>query len=177
MTDRNRQQIWFNYRFHPFPLRQQFAELLGGYIAGSLAIMSDAAHLLSDCISFIVALVAICLSKKSPDNYMTFGYKRVGKCVAYRNRKRLKWMFFFFFHSICDLFCAIVFSIDRGTWGHHIHTGNLDFDYVPILLCAESYAVSGLWHWCRYNDYRFADRHCHKYFVSGARHECSCSNT
>lgn len=108
MTDRNRQQIWFNYRFHPFPLRQQFAELLGGYIAGSLAIMSDAAHLLSDCISFIVALVAICLSKKSPDNYMTFGYKRVGKCVAYRHRKRLKWMFFFF-HSICDLFSGYRF--------------------------------------------------------------------
>lgn len=61
----------------------QFAEIVGGYIAGSLAIMSDAAHLLSDCISFIVALMAICLSKKSPDNYMTFGYKRVGKCVSH----------------------------------------------------------------------------------------------
>lgn len=47
-------------------------------MAGSLAIMSDAAHLLSDCISFIVALLAIILSKKSPDNYMTFGYKRIG---------------------------------------------------------------------------------------------------
>lgn len=49
-------------------------------MAGSLAIMSDAAHLLSDCISFIVALLAIIWAKKSPDNYMTFGYKRIGKC-------------------------------------------------------------------------------------------------
>lgn len=64
------------------PIVDQFAEILGGYIAGSLAIMSDAAHLLSDCISFIVALMAICVSKKSPDNYMTFGYKRVGKCFS-----------------------------------------------------------------------------------------------
>lgn len=40
--------------------------------------MSDAAHLLSDCISFIVALLAIVWAKKSPDNQMTFGYKRVG---------------------------------------------------------------------------------------------------
>lgn len=77
MSDRNRHTYDSIIRFHC----EQFAELLGGYIAGSLAIMSDAAHLLSDCISFIVALVAICLSKKSPDNYMTFGYKRVGKCV------------------------------------------------------------------------------------------------
>lgn len=61
----------------------QIAEIVGGYIAGSLAIMADAAHLLSDCISFIVALVAICLSKKAPDNYMTFGYKRVGKYIPW----------------------------------------------------------------------------------------------
>ncbi|XP_031626935.1 zinc transporter ttm-1-like [Contarinia nasturtii] len=54
-----------------------FAEIVGGYLAGSLAIMSDAAHLLSDCISFIVALLAIIWAKKSPNNYMTFGYKRV----------------------------------------------------------------------------------------------------
>lgn len=56
----------------------QFAEILGGYLAGSLAIMSDAAHLLSDCISFIVALLAIVWAKKSPNNHMTFGYKRIG---------------------------------------------------------------------------------------------------
>lgn len=63
----------------------QFAEILGGYFAGSLAIMTDAAHLLSDCISFIVALLAICLSKKSPDNYMTFGYKRFGEYQCGQN--------------------------------------------------------------------------------------------
>lgn len=54
---------------------------MGGYLAGSLAIMTDAAHLLSDCISFIVALLAIVWAKKSPNNYMTFGYKRIGKCL------------------------------------------------------------------------------------------------
>lgn len=52
------------------------AELIGGYTAGSLAIITDAAHLLSDCISFIVALLAIWLSKKPADNKMSFGYKR-----------------------------------------------------------------------------------------------------
>lgn len=40
--------------------------------------MSDAAHLLSDCISFVVALLAIVWARKSPDSHMTFGYRRIG---------------------------------------------------------------------------------------------------
>lgn len=45
-------------------------------MAGSLAVVADAAHLLTDCIGFIVAMVAISIAKKSPDNRMTFGYLR-----------------------------------------------------------------------------------------------------
>ncbi|KAI9583400.1 hypothetical protein GQX74_005148 [Glossina fuscipes] len=52
-------------------------EFLGGYIAGSLAIMTDAAHLASDCISFIIGLVAIWLGNRPPDDKMSFGYKRM----------------------------------------------------------------------------------------------------
>ncbi|XP_064547732.1 proton-coupled zinc antiporter SLC30A2 isoform X2 [Drosophila montana] len=51
-------------------------EFLGGYIAGSLAIMADAAHLASDCISFVIGLVAIWLGGRPPDARMSFGYKR-----------------------------------------------------------------------------------------------------
>lgn len=54
----------------------KIAEIIGGYMAGSLAIMADAAHLLSDCVSFIVALLAIWMSRRPPDARMTFGYKR-----------------------------------------------------------------------------------------------------
>lgn len=57
-------------------LNLQIAELIGGLMAGSLAVVTDAAHLLTDCIGFIVAMVAISLSKKLPDRRMTFGYKR-----------------------------------------------------------------------------------------------------
>ncbi|KAM8711942.1 hypothetical protein ACLKA7_012453 [Drosophila subpalustris] len=51
-------------------------EFLGGYMAGSLAIMADAAHLASDCISFVIGLVAIWLGTRPPDSRMSFGYKR-----------------------------------------------------------------------------------------------------
>ncbi|RHY08369.1 hypothetical protein DYB26_014324 [Aphanomyces astaci] len=43
-----------------------FVEFLGGYFAGSLAIMSDAAHLLSDVLSFFLSLFALYLSKLPP---------------------------------------------------------------------------------------------------------------
>ncbi|XP_067631851.1 proton-coupled zinc antiporter SLC30A2 isoform X1 [Eurosta solidaginis] len=52
-------------------------EFLGGCMAGSLAIMADAAHLASDCISFVIALVAIWLGGRPPDSRMSFGYKRM----------------------------------------------------------------------------------------------------
>ncbi|KAH8234090.1 hypothetical protein KR038_001294 [Drosophila bunnanda] len=51
-------------------------EFLGGYVAGSLAIMADAAHLASDCISFVIGLVAIWVGGRAPDERMSFGYKR-----------------------------------------------------------------------------------------------------
>lgn len=74
------------------------AEIVGGYLAGSLAIMSDAAHLLSDCISFIVALTAIGLANKSSDNCMTFGYKRIGNMMKFQFN--LTCFFFFVSFSI-----------------------------------------------------------------------------
>ncbi|XP_055859286.1 proton-coupled zinc antiporter SLC30A2 [Episyrphus balteatus] len=52
-------------------------EFLGGYMAGSLAIMTDAAHLASDCVSFVIGLLAIWISSRTPDQNMSFGYKRI----------------------------------------------------------------------------------------------------
>lgn len=53
-----------------------FVELIGGYIAGSLAIMSDAAHMLSDLAGMTISLTAIWLSQYPPTNKMSFGYGR-----------------------------------------------------------------------------------------------------
>lgn len=60
-----------------FTLVFMIAEFLGGYLSGSLAIMTDAAHLLSDCISFLIAVISIWISNRPPDGKMTFGYRRV----------------------------------------------------------------------------------------------------
>lgn len=51
--------------------------------------MADAAHLLTDCISFIVAIIAIWWAKKPADDRMSFGYKRLGMIVKLIWRSRL----------------------------------------------------------------------------------------
>ncbi|KAI8387310.1 cation efflux protein [Blakeslea trispora] len=51
-------------------------ELVAGYFANSLALMSDAFHLLSDVASFIVALAAIYLAEKPPTKRHTYGFHR-----------------------------------------------------------------------------------------------------
>ncbi|KAJ8710329.1 hypothetical protein PYW07_009695 [Mythimna separata] len=51
-------------------------ELIGGYLAGSLSVMSDAAHMLSDCGGFALALLAFHCAKRRPDVAMSYGYKR-----------------------------------------------------------------------------------------------------
>ncbi|OCT86918.1 zinc transporter 4 [Xenopus laevis] len=52
-------------------------ELVGGYVANSLAIMTDALHMLSDLSSIILTLLALCLSSKSPNKRFTFGFHRL----------------------------------------------------------------------------------------------------
>ncbi len=52
------------------------AEVIGGIITGSLALISDAAHMLTDVTALIIALIAIRISKRPADARRTFGYYR-----------------------------------------------------------------------------------------------------
>ncbi|KAM9155455.1 putative proton-coupled zinc antiporter SLC30A3 [Pangshura tecta] len=51
-------------------------EVVGGYLAHSLAIMTDAAHLLADVGSMSVSLFSLWVSARSPTKTMTFGWHR-----------------------------------------------------------------------------------------------------
>lgn len=53
-------------------------EVIGGYLSGSLAILTDAAHLLSDMAGFFISLFAIWLAGFPPSKHMSFGYQRAG---------------------------------------------------------------------------------------------------
>ncbi|KAI3649445.1 hypothetical protein MP228_005077 [Amoeboaphelidium protococcarum] len=55
-----------------------FIELIAGYAVGSIALVADAFHMLSDVLSLIVALYAIRLAamNRSDHPHLTFGYQR-----------------------------------------------------------------------------------------------------
>ncbi len=65
------------------------AELIGGIIAGSMALISDAIHNFSDVISLIVSYIANRLSQKASNEKQTFGYKRSEIIAAFFNATTL----------------------------------------------------------------------------------------
>lgn len=66
-----------------FQINFQVAEVIGGYYAGSLAVMTDAAHLMSDFVGFLVSLFALWVARWPPNKSLQFGYHRAGKNLIY----------------------------------------------------------------------------------------------
>jgi cobalt-zinc-cadmium efflux system protein len=61
------------------------AELIGGILSGSLALISDALHNFSDGIAIIISYIAIRLNKKPVNKNFTFGFKRADIIAAVFN--------------------------------------------------------------------------------------------
>jgi cobalt-zinc-cadmium efflux system protein len=61
------------------------AQIIGGLISGSLSLIADALHNFSDAASLLIALVAIRIGRKPPDQFKTFGYKRAETIAALIN--------------------------------------------------------------------------------------------
>lgn len=60
-------------------------EVIGGYITNSLALLSDAGHMLSDSISLFIALMAFKFGERSANNNKTYGYRRFEILAALTN--------------------------------------------------------------------------------------------
>lgn len=65
------------------------AQVVGGLVSGSLALLSDALHNFSDVISLVVSYVASKLSKQKASINRTFGYKRAEILAAFINASTL----------------------------------------------------------------------------------------
>ncbi|WP_416194102.1 cation diffusion facilitator family transporter [Nitrobacter sp. TKz-YC01] len=52
------------------------AEVIGAFVFNSLALLSDAAHMLTDVAALVIALLAIRIGQRAADDQRTFGYKR-----------------------------------------------------------------------------------------------------
>lgn len=65
------------------------AQVVGGIISGSLALISDALHNFSDVLSLVFSLIAHKLSRKKASIDYTFGYKRAELIAAFVNASTL----------------------------------------------------------------------------------------
>ena len=65
------------------------AQVVGGLLSGSLALLSDALHNFSDVISLIISYIANKLTKKKASFHKTFGYKRAEILAAFINASAL----------------------------------------------------------------------------------------
>ena len=52
-------------------------QIWGGIVSGSMALISDALHNLSDFISLVINYAALIIGRRAPTHKQTFGYKRV----------------------------------------------------------------------------------------------------
>ncbi len=61
------------------------AQIIGGIISGSLALIADALHNFSDAASLLIAWVARKIGRQPADHFKTFGYKRAEVIAALVN--------------------------------------------------------------------------------------------
>ncbi len=89
------------------------AQIIGGIVSGSLALISDALHNFSDVISLVFSLVAHKLSRRKASIDQTFGYKRAELIAAFTNAATL----------VIVAFILIYGAIERFFNPHPIQSG------------------------------------------------------
>lgn len=125
-------------------------EIVGGYLANSLAILTDAAHMLSDVAGFMISYVAIYLGTKPATFHMSFGYARAEILGALASIALiwglLVWLFIEAIHRVINeeivdgeimlitacvgLACNIIniFTLHSCGGGHHHHHHHIEND-------------------------------------------------
>jgi cobalt-zinc-cadmium efflux system protein len=61
------------------------AEIVGGLLSNSLALLSDAGHMLVDALALSISLIAIWIARRPADTVKTYGYHRVEIMAALTN--------------------------------------------------------------------------------------------
>lgn len=61
------------------------AEVIGGLVSGSLALLADAGHMLTDMAALLLALFGAWMARRPADGARTYGYGRVSVLAAFVN--------------------------------------------------------------------------------------------
>ena len=93
------------------------AQVFGGILSGSLALISDALHNFSDVLSLIFSLVAHKLSRRKASVNQTFGFKRAELIAAFINAATLIIVaFILIYHAILKLKEPEIIDSDLVIW-------------------------------------------------------------
>ena len=60
-------------------------QAVGGWFSGSLALIADAGHMVSDAAALLLALIAYRVARRAPDMARTYGFHRVRVLAAMAN--------------------------------------------------------------------------------------------
>lgn len=60
-------------------------EAVGGYFANSIALLAEAGHMLADCASLVLAILAIRVGRRPADARFTYGHRRYQPLAAFVN--------------------------------------------------------------------------------------------
>ena len=61
------------------------AQLVGAWLSGSLALLADSGHMLSDLAGLVIALVATIVAARPASGRQTYGYRRAEVFAAFVN--------------------------------------------------------------------------------------------
>ncbi len=64
-------------------------EAVGGYLANSIALLAEAAHMLADSASLLLAVIAVRAGRRPPDHRRTYGHRRYQPLAAFINGQLL----------------------------------------------------------------------------------------
>lgn len=79
-------------------------EVVGGIISGSLALLADAGHMLTDTMALALAAMAFKVSQRPPDGKLTFGYQRFQILAAFVNGLSLLFVVGWILYEAIDRF-------------------------------------------------------------------------
>ena len=87
------------------------AEGVGGLISGSLALLADAGHMLTDFASLILAWLAFRIARRPADRKRTYGFDRFSVLAAFVNGLSL---------FAISIWILIVYSTETSVKGREI---------------------------------------------------------
>lgn len=82
------------------------AEIIGGIMSNSLALLSDAGHVLTDSFAIALSLIAAMIGRKPSDFRATYGYQRIGLLAAIANGISLLGISLYIFYETYQRFTS-----------------------------------------------------------------------